>query len=81
MSILVNPHNEQEEKILLAFLDSLKFEYKIEVSDTKEGLHEEFLSNYNYDIKEGEADIEQGNFSSQEDVEKFFSERRKLLNH
>jgi hypothetical protein len=79
MSILVNTHSEQEEKVLLAFLDSLKFEYKTAVSDTKEGLQEEFLSSYNHDIKEGEADIEQGNFSSQEDVEKFFSERRKTL--
>lgn len=79
MSILVNTHNEQEEKILLAFLDSLKFEYKIAVPDTKEELQEEFLSNYNHEIKEGEADIEQGNFISQEDVAKFFSERRKAF--
>ena len=27
MSIIVNPHNPQEEKALLAFLDSLKYEY------------------------------------------------------
>lgn len=79
MSILVTTHNEQEEKVLLAFLDSLKFEYKTAILDTKEGLHAEFLSSYNLDIKEGEADIEQGNFSSQEDVEKFFSERRKTF--
>lgn len=27
MSILVNPHNQLEEKALLAFLDSMKYEY------------------------------------------------------
>jgi hypothetical protein len=27
MSIIVNPHNPQEEKALLTFLDSLKYEY------------------------------------------------------
>ena len=27
MSIIVNPHNPQEEKALLAFLDNLKYEY------------------------------------------------------
>lgn len=79
MSILVNTHNEQEEKVLLAFLDSLKFEYKTAISDNEEELQEEFLSNYNNDIKEAESEIEQGNFISQEDVTKFFSERRKTF--
>ena len=27
MSIVVNPHNKQEENTLLAFLDSMKFDY------------------------------------------------------
>jgi hypothetical protein len=27
MSIVVNPHNQQEEKALLAFLDSMKYDY------------------------------------------------------
>lgn len=27
MSIIVNPHNQKEEKALLAFLDSMKYEY------------------------------------------------------
>jgi hypothetical protein len=33
MSILVNTHNELEEKVLIAFLKSLKYDYK---SDLKE---------------------------------------------
>lgn len=28
MTISVNPHNEQEEKVLLAFLESLKYDYQ-----------------------------------------------------
>jgi hypothetical protein len=28
MTIVVNPHNEQEEKVLLAFLNSLAYEYQ-----------------------------------------------------
>ena len=27
MAILVKPHNEEEEKVLLAFLDSLHYDY------------------------------------------------------
>lgn len=30
MSILVNPHNSEEEQALLAFLDSMKYEYTME---------------------------------------------------
>ena len=28
MTIVVNPHNEQEEKVLLAFLESLQYDYQ-----------------------------------------------------
>ena len=30
MTVVVNPHNPQEEKALLAFLDSMKYEYSQE---------------------------------------------------
>ena len=30
MTVVVNPHNPQEEKALLAFLDSMKFDYSQE---------------------------------------------------
>jgi hypothetical protein len=29
MSIIVNPHNQKEEKALLAFLESMKYEYTL----------------------------------------------------
>lgn len=35
MSILVNTHNELEEKVLIAFLKSLKYDYKSDVKGEK----------------------------------------------
>lgn len=34
MSIIVTPHNQKEEKALLAFLDSMKYEYVQATDDT-----------------------------------------------
>ena len=47
MSILVNPHSEQEEKTLIAFLDSMKYDYKADIEDT-----EAFIDQYNKEIDE-----------------------------
>ncbi|TFF40935.1 addiction module protein [Mucilaginibacter psychrotolerans] len=33
MTVSVNPQNKQEEKVLLAFLDSLKYDYETEEDD------------------------------------------------
>jgi hypothetical protein len=33
MTVSVNPQNGQEEKVLLAFLDSLKYDYETEEDD------------------------------------------------
>lgn len=74
MSILVNTQNEQEEKVLLAFLESLKYEYQANVEIT--GI---FLDQYNKDIDAADAEIENGNFVSQNDVEMLFEQRRKSI--
>jgi hypothetical protein len=79
MSILVNTHNEQEEKILLAFLDSLKFDYKSSFQDQDDAIQSEFLKQYNSELDEAVKSIEQGNFVLQADVEKLLAERRKAL--
>jgi len=34
MTVVVNTHNEQEEKVLLAFLDSLKYDYETNSTET-----------------------------------------------
>ncbi|EHQ28537.1 hypothetical protein [Mucilaginibacter paludis] len=33
MTIVVNPHSEQEEKVLLAFLNSLQYYYQANIDD------------------------------------------------
>ncbi|TKB97471.1 hypothetical protein [Pedobacter cryotolerans] len=78
MSILVNTQNEQEEKVLLAFLESLKYEYQANV-DNDEQISGVFLDQYNKDIDAADAEIENGNFVSQSDVEMLFEQRRKSI--
>jgi hypothetical protein len=80
MSILVNPHNEQEEKVLVAFLTSLHYDYKSGVAGANEEVLEAFLDQYNKEIDEAEAEIESGDFMEHSEVEKLFANRRKNLN-
>ena len=77
MSILVNPHNEHEEKLLLEFLNNMKLEYKPGVGTGEEEIMQAFLDQYNKEIDEAEAQIESGNFLDQDEVEKLFADRRK----
>lgn len=76
MTILVNTHNDLEEKVLIAFLDSLKFDYK----SGKDVEDEAFLDQYNKEIDEAEKEIDAGNYVDQDYVEKLFADRRKNLN-
>jgi hypothetical protein len=75
MNILVNPHSEQEEKALIAFLDGMKYDYRTDIDET-----EAFIDQYNKEIDEAEADIEAGNYLTHDEVEQLFAERRKKLN-
>lgn len=79
MGIFVNTHTEQEEKVLLAFLDSLKFDYTAMPQEQEGEIQTDFLKRYNQEIDAGVSEIEQGNFVVQEDVEKFFADRRKNI--
>ncbi len=79
MSILIDIQNEQEKKVLLAFLESMNFKFKT-INEIDENLiHSEFLKEYNLEIDKAEKEIESGNFVSQKDVENLLSERRKSL--
>ncbi len=75
MTILVNTHNELEEKVLLAFLESLRYDYKSDVHED-----EAFIDQYNKEIDEAEAEIDSGNFTDHDYVEQLFANRRKNLN-
>lgn len=79
MSILVTINSEQEEKVLIAFLNSLKFEYKTTIADQDEEIQSEFLTRYNLELDKAEKEIENGNFVLQSDVEKLLADRRRSL--
>ncbi len=80
MSILVNTHNEQEEKVLIAFLNSMKYDYKPDIGSNEEDVMQAFLDQYNKEIDEAEAEIERGDYLTQDQVEQLFADRRKKLN-
>lgn len=66
MEILVNPQNEQEVKVLLAFLDSLQYNYKPAYDFVKPQTVEE----YNKEIDAAVANVKAGSFTTQDDLEK-----------
>jgi len=79
MSVLVNTQNEQEEKVLLAFLDSLRYNYRSDVEDEAKQITEAFLDQYNKEIDDADREIESGNYVRHQDVEQLFQKRRKAL--
>jgi hypothetical protein len=77
MSIQVYPYNDQEEKALLDFLNSRHYNYKS--ADENEMPDTEFLSQYNKELDEAEAQIDAGDFLTQDEVKKFFAEKRNRI--
>lgn len=79
MSIFVNTKNEQEEKVLIAFLDSLDYKHQSDISDEPAELAAAFLNQYNQELEEADKEIETGNYIAHEDVEQLFQKRRKAI--
>lgn len=79
MSIFVNTKNEQEEKVLIAFLDSLDYKYQSDISDEPAEVAAAFLNQYNQELDQADKEIEAGNYISHEDVEQLFQKRRKAI--
>ena len=77
MNILVSTNNEHDEKLLIAFLNNHKYDYKSGVVEGGQELIDTFLEEYNREIDEAEAEIESGNYSTHEEVKKLFADRRK----
>ena len=75
--IQVYPYNDQEEKALLDFLKSRHYSYKS--TDENETTGIEFLSQYNKDLDEAEAQIDAGDYLTHDEVKKFFADKKKLL--
>lgn len=73
MVITVRLKNEQEEKVLRAFLDSLKYEYGEEEDidiPVPLGAKKQTLEAYNQEIAEAETAYERGEFISHEELKK-----------
>ncbi|WP_439696284.1 hypothetical protein ACFGVS_26675 [Mucilaginibacter sp. AW1-7] len=72
MSVLGNTKNEQEEKVLLAFLDSLRYSYQANVHKSADELNCAFIDEYNTELEHADAAVEAGSFVSHDDVEQLF---------
>jgi predicted transcriptional regulator len=79
MTIQVYTHNDQEEKALLEFLSSRHYDYRETVKEETEEPDAAFLDEYNRELDEGEAQIDAGNYFTQEEVMQYFAERRKKI--
>ncbi len=79
MSVLVNTKNEQEEKVLLAFLDSLRYNYQADIEEKADQINAAFIEQYNSEIDQANSEIEAGNFVRHQDVEQLFQKRREAL--
>jgi len=79
MAIQVYPHNHQEEKALLEFLSSRHYDYKETVKEETEEPDAAFLDEYNRELDESDAQIDAGNYFTQDEVKKFFAEKRKRI--
>ncbi|MEK7225582.1 MAG: hypothetical protein AAB221_07855 [Bacteroidota bacterium] len=72
MSILVTTHNEEQEKILLAFLNSLKYDYvpaDIDISSPPDEKRQT-IEEYNNEIAEAEAEYKKGSSISTDELKK-----------
>ena len=67
MSILISTLNEQEERVLIAFLDSKSISYKTSSEKDLES-HEDFLESYNRDLESADSEIETGDFLGHSEV-------------
>ncbi len=62
MGVLVNTKNEPGEKVLLAFLDSLRYSYQTDIKVEAEQINASSIEQYNKEIDQADAEIEAGNF-------------------
>lgn len=79
MSILVSTKNEREEKVLIAFLDSLDYKYRSDIDETVNKPDIIFLDQYNKEIDQADAEVNNGDFIDHDDVELLFQNRRKTV--
>ncbi len=66
MAVLVNPHSEQEEKVLLAFLSSLNYEYHSAEHYEKP----QTIIEYKKELDDALSRVKAGQFTTQDELEK-----------
>jgi hypothetical protein len=78
MKIVVNLKTKTEERMLTAFLDSMKIAYH-SANKTDENLatYKEFINEYNNEIDNAVNEIENNSYIAHKDVKKLMAERRK----
>ena len=79
MTILVHPHNENEQKVLIAFLESLNYDYNADIKEGDDNTMESFLLEYNREIEAAGAEIDAGIYIEHSEVEKLLANRRKII--
>ncbi len=69
---MVIPHNEQEKKVLLAFLSSLHYDYSsVEIDiPSPTGEKRQTIEEYNNEIAEAEAEYKKDNSISTDEIKK-----------
>lgn len=73
MPIIVLPHNEQEERVLLAFLESLEYEYSEEEDldiPAPPGAKRQTIKEYNQEIAEAEEEYKRGESFTVEELKR-----------
>ena len=78
MTIQVYTNTEQDEKVLLEFLESHHYNYKSGDDDLMND--QGFLDEYNREIEESEAQIDAGEFYTHEEVKQFLADKKKRRN-
>ena len=79
MSVLVNTKNEQEEKVLLAFLNSLHYNYQFGFEAEADPINASFLDQYNNEIDQADSEIEGGDLLSTKMLNCFFNKEEKFF--
>lgn len=65
--------------MLLAFLDSLRYNYQTNAGDNAEQINNAFLKNYNKDIQQADNEVASGSYISHENVEQLLRNRGKAI--
>ncbi|NRF37480.1 hypothetical protein [Pedobacter foliorum] len=76
MSILIFTNSEHEEKVLVAFLDSLNYKYQSAIEEDQINLA--LIEYYTKDIEKASLEMKAGNHINHKDVKELLQLRKKI---